>query len=276
MAGATRLWLGDRVLVVAALAQQRGDDWLFACGGDGHAVCRGAYRCHELHRYRAGSCPQLRYTDSSANYVGSFAGTRIFLRARGACERPGGADSFRGRGIAVDSCHEALAQGVAVPSSQRDCSFLRDGFALVCCVRAAQSGFLAGLFPGAQFQAVSDAAIPTYPALLVLRGSGSRRVSSMDGAAALLCWIFFCVAFFTISKSKLPGYILPALPAIGLLLARSYTRISPEQSALFRRTMIAASAVLGVVSVLLSTMLGHLHTSRITAQAARSAAWIIL
>jgi 4-amino-4-deoxy-L-arabinose transferase-like glycosyltransferase len=37
----------------------------------------------------------------------------------------------------------------------------------------------------------------------------------------LLCWSAFCVVFFSISKSKLPGYILPAIPAAALLIARA-------------------------------------------------------
>jgi len=37
----------------------------------------------------------------------------------------------------------------------------------------------------------------------------------------LLVWALFCIVFFTISKSKLPGYILPAIPPIGLLIAVS-------------------------------------------------------
>jgi 4-amino-4-deoxy-L-arabinose transferase-like glycosyltransferase len=36
----------------------------------------------------------------------------------------------------------------------------------------------------------------------------------------LFCWAAFCIAFFTVSRSKLPGYVLPAVPAMGVLLAR--------------------------------------------------------
>jgi 4-amino-4-deoxy-L-arabinose transferase-like glycosyltransferase len=35
------------------------------------------------------------------------------------------------------------------------------------------------------------------------------------------CWIAFAFVFFTASKSKLPGYVLPAIPPLGMLLARS-------------------------------------------------------
>jgi hypothetical protein len=40
----------------------------------------------------------------------------------------------------------------------------------------------------------------------------------------LLSWSSFAVLFFSLSQSKLPGYILPAIPALGLLLARSRTK----------------------------------------------------
>jgi 4-amino-4-deoxy-L-arabinose transferase-like glycosyltransferase len=38
------------------------------------------------------------------------------------------------------------------------------------------------------------------------------------------CWVLFPLLFFSLSKSKLPGYILPVFPALVLLLARSVTR----------------------------------------------------
>jgi 4-amino-4-deoxy-L-arabinose transferase-like glycosyltransferase len=34
------------------------------------------------------------------------------------------------------------------------------------------------------------------------------------------CWAVFPIVFFSLSKSKLPGYILPAIPALGLLMAQ--------------------------------------------------------
>lgn len=36
-----------------------------------------------------------------------------------------------------------------------------------------------------------------------------------------LSWILFCLIFFSISKSKLPGYILPSIPAIVVLMTHS-------------------------------------------------------
>jgi 4-amino-4-deoxy-L-arabinose transferase-like glycosyltransferase len=50
----------------------------------------------------------------------------------------------------------------------------------------------------------------------------------------LLCWALFCLLFFSISKSKLPGYILPAIPALSLLMATSYVQRTARESKIFR------------------------------------------
>jgi 4-amino-4-deoxy-L-arabinose transferase-like glycosyltransferase len=66
--------------------------------------------------------------------------------------------------------------------------------------------------------------LPWSPALLSATYWGIPRIRRSAQLAPmtylLLCWSVFCLLFFTISKSKLPGYILPGVPAIGLLLAR--------------------------------------------------------
>jgi 4-amino-4-deoxy-L-arabinose transferase-like glycosyltransferase len=41
------------------------------------------------------------------------------------------------------------------------------------------------------------------------------------GSLFFLSWALFCLVFFTISRSKLPGYILPAIPAIAVLMTHS-------------------------------------------------------
>jgi 4-amino-4-deoxy-L-arabinose transferase-like glycosyltransferase len=48
-----------------------------------------------------------------------------------------------------------------------------------------------------------------------------------------LSWATFCVVFFSISQSKLPGYILPAIPALGLILARSCTSLAVKHNKSF-------------------------------------------
>ena len=39
----------------------------------------------------------------------------------------------------------------------------------------------------------------------------------------LVCWILVPILFFSISKSKLPGYVLPSIPPLGLLAARAFS-----------------------------------------------------
>jgi 4-amino-4-deoxy-L-arabinose transferase-like glycosyltransferase len=46
-----------------------------------------------------------------------------------------------------------------------------------------------------------------------------RTHCANDSTWFLICWSGFCLAFFSVSQSKLPGYVLPAVPAIALLIA---------------------------------------------------------
>lgn len=100
--------------------------------------------------------------------------------------------------------------------------------------------------------------LPWTAALLWALVSGIRR-SRYDGKPSamtsfLLCWAFFCLLFFTISRSKLPGYILPAIPAIGLLLARAITKFGAER----RWSFFAASLVPGMaLAVLFFALFSH-------------------
>jgi 4-amino-4-deoxy-L-arabinose transferase-like glycosyltransferase len=50
------------------------------------------------------------------------------------------------------------------------------------------------------------------------------RISPNSPALFIACWSVFTLLFFTLSESKLPGYILPAIPPSILLLARSLQR----------------------------------------------------
>ncbi|MGA8430145.1 MAG: glycosyltransferase family 39 protein [Candidatus Sulfotelmatobacter sp.] len=47
----------------------------------------------------------------------------------------------------------------------------------------------------------------------------AKAASELDFRSFALCWLLVPVFFFSISQSKLPGYILPAVPAGALLLA---------------------------------------------------------
>ena len=105
-----------------------------------------------------------------------------------------------------------------------------------------------------------------------LRAWQQRRPS--DATLLALCWAIFCLVFFSISKSKLPGYILPALPPIGLLLSRAYVRVVPKESRTFRLLLLTgAIPMILAAAVLWSARLG---VERFTAAAAAGAGWILL
>jgi 4-amino-4-deoxy-L-arabinose transferase-like glycosyltransferase len=58
----------------------------------------------------------------------------------------------------------------------------------------------------------------------------------------IFCWAMFCLVFFTISKSKLPGYVLPAAPAIALLSAHAISHAS-----WFSRRMARSALLVGTI-----------------------------
>jgi 4-amino-4-deoxy-L-arabinose transferase-like glycosyltransferase len=68
-----------------------------------------------------------------------------------------------------------------------------------------------------------------------------RSESISPSVAYFLSWAVFCIAFFSTSQSKLPGYILPSIPSIGVLLAYSYAAIAPNTVKSFRLTLLSAA-----------------------------------
>jgi len=70
------------------------------------------------------------------------------------------------------------------------------------------------------------ASLPFLPLLLLGMASGARGLRRLTPLRAVdslpryaLCWLVVVVVFFSISATKLPSYLLPALPAMALLVA---------------------------------------------------------
>jgi len=88
---------------------------------------------------------------------------------------------------------------------------------------------------------------PAVPAAMVK----AWRAPAGDGFKLdrfLVIWAAVVLVFFSASHSKLPGYILPALPAILLLLARH----TPGMSERMRRSPALAAVASGLVLMLLA------------------------
>ena len=109
----------------------------------------------------------------------------------------------------------------------------------------------------------------TVPALRVL-GSGWRRVKQpgeFDPALFLWIWMVFVLVFFSLSDSKLMPYILPAMPALALLIAAQPRRALQRDLRLTAWLTMIAAASLGVAS---------LYWPRLVAPSDRSAYFLLL
>ena len=64
--------------------------------------------------------------------------------------------------------------------------------------------------------------------------------SSFQPRRFLLVWIVFVFAFFSVSGSKLPSYILPMFPALALLIGERFSRLSARSVAMHAMPYVAA------------------------------------
>jgi 4-amino-4-deoxy-L-arabinose transferase-like glycosyltransferase len=63
----------------------------------------------------------------------------------------------------------------------------------------------------------------------------------------LTCWIVFIIAFFSVSQSKLPSYILPAIPAAALLMAIAFDRWISKAKWPVRYLLVLAGLMLWIL-----------------------------
>lgn len=81
--------------------------------------------------------------------------------------------------------------------------------------------------------AVLPWAVPFVWASLATAMRFVRLKRSFTDGAFFASWCIFCVLFFSISQSKLPGYVLPAIPPIGLLLSRGFLTLASDRRKAF-------------------------------------------
>jgi 4-amino-4-deoxy-L-arabinose transferase-like glycosyltransferase len=95
-----------------------------------------------------------------------------------------------------------------------------------------------------------------------LAGSAQDDLGNRFGMFAC-CWLIVPVVFFSISQSKLPGYILPAIPAGALLLVdylrRGLEQSEPERPAIWLVVLHALLAAAPIVPALLIAYLITQH-----------------
>jgi 4-amino-4-deoxy-L-arabinose transferase-like glycosyltransferase len=77
------------------------------------------------------------------------------------------------------------------------------------------------------------------------------------------CWIIVAVVFFSLSQSKLPGYILPAVPAGALLLAAYLRqRFESNEEQPVSRVVIVLHAIVGAAPIAPALLIGYLVMHR--------------
>jgi len=74
------------------------------------------------------------------------------------------------------------------------------------------------------------------------------------------CWIVVPVAFFSLSQSKLPGYILPAVPAGALLLADYLRRHLAQKEESVPKGLVALHALVAAAPIIASLLIAYLIT----------------
>ncbi|HEV2386972.1 MAG TPA: phospholipid carrier-dependent glycosyltransferase [Candidatus Acidoferrales bacterium] len=98
---------------------------------------------------------------------------------------------------------------------------------------------------------------PWTPVLLATARDGAEVFRSGRAARApgvfVACWAAFPLLFFSFSQSKLPGYILPALPPLVLLVARTIDRADRAGDRLSRMAL----ALVGATWIALAATAGH-------------------
>ncbi|HHV62459.1 MAG TPA: glycosyltransferase family 39 protein [Firmicutes bacterium] len=77
-----------------------------------------------------------------------------------------------------------------------------------------------------------------------------------DGVRFVMIWFAVVFLFFSMSKTKLPGYILPGLPSVALAVALWLDGIFvDETSARARRAVVAGLSLIGALGMLLGLLL---------------------
>jgi len=85
------------------------------------------------------------------------------------------------------------------------------------------------------------------------------RTRSISASTWLfLCWAGFCLIFFSISKSKLPGYILPSIPALCLIVTRACVTLTSAHRRSFRFSLITAAVFLFLLLALVRMVRPHI------------------
>ena len=104
--------------------------------------------------------------------------------------------------------------------------------------------------------------LPWTAAMFWTAIEGSARIAESKKISSptlfLLVWSVFIVLFFSLSQSKLPGYILPAIPAICLIVTHSCVAMASPYRKSFRFIIITAAAIVFLLFALVRLATPHI------------------
>jgi 4-amino-4-deoxy-L-arabinose transferase-like glycosyltransferase len=99
---------------------------------------------------------------------------------------------------------------------------------------------------------------------MFIRAVKGLRTGSWPGSSSILilCWSLFPIAFFSLSKSKLPGYILPAVPPMVLLACRSARELlrSTSRRSRWGLEWVALTPVFLAIALLFGRFYTHVNS----------------
>jgi 4-amino-4-deoxy-L-arabinose transferase-like glycosyltransferase len=78
-----------------------------------------------------------------------------------------------------------------------------------------------------------------------------QREKSWAGSPGFFfaCWALWPIVFFSFSQSKLPGYILPAIPPLALICAVAFARAAADNGLKFRALLLAIGGTWMVICI---------------------------
>src|SRR5437016_6407316 len=104
--------------------------------------------------------------------------------------------------------------------------------------------------------------LPWTAAILWTAVEGSARIAKSKKTSPqtlfLLSWSGLVVLFFSLSQSKLPGYVLPSIPAICLIVTRAGVAMASAHRKAFRFINITAAFILLLLSALVRVVTPHI------------------
>jgi 4-amino-4-deoxy-L-arabinose transferase-like glycosyltransferase len=131
------------------------------------------------------------------------------------------------------------------------CAYLNPGFAIDFLLRHNFERYLTPVFQHVQalwyFAPILLLGLAPWTALLAGAARDGiilfRQADWKDSPGLFFaCWVIFPLAFFSLSQSKLPGYVLPVFPPLALLLAHSLVRSMEQKDRLARWLPAAVGA----------------------------------